>query len=143
MKHFNHNQHTYLAGPIEGLSFEEMHEWRDKASYNLGNVGIDTLDPTRRVAFVDLKDEYAAARIWKSDLQDISYSSVVLANLSDSLPGKKWGTVAEIAHAHTKNKIIIVLINKDQFHHPFITQYATEIHYTLDSAIEAVQQYYL
>jgi len=143
MKHFPHSQHTYLAGPIEGLSYEEMHGWRDIAGNKLGLKGIDTLDPTRRVSFVDMDDAHADARIWKSDLQDIAYSSVILANLSDSLPGKKWGTVAEVAHAHTKNKIIIVIIDKTQFHHPFITQYATEIHYTLNSAIEAVEQYYL
>ena len=142
-----HKEHVYLAGPIEGLSREQAIEWRLKASFELSNVGIDTLDPTRRASFVDSSDylthENAARRIWKSDLQDIAYSTVILANLSDSLPGKKWGTVCEIAHAHTKNKIIIVVINEGQFKHPFITQYATEVHTNLDDAIEAVKEYYL
>lgn len=143
MKHYQHNQHVYLAGPIEGLTTEEANGWRDYSALYLGVKDIDVLNPCRRVSFVDTKARDADARIWKCDLQDIAYSSIVLANLSDSLPGRKWGTVAEVAHAHTKNKIIIVLQNKNQFHHPFITQYATEIHYTLDSALEAVSEYFL
>jgi len=142
MKHYPHQQHVYLAGPIEGLTYEQANDWRDASSTFLEGCDIDVLNPCRRVSFVDSKVRDADARIWKCDLQDISYSSVVLANLSDSLPGRKWGTVAEVAHAHTKNKIIIVLQDKDQFHHPFITQYATEIHYTLHDALEAVREYF-
>ena len=142
MKHFPHNQHVYLAGPIEGLNYKESTEWRDAATLTLNKYDIDTLDPTRRVAFVNDESEHASARIWKCDLQDISHSSVVLANLSDELPGKKWGTVAEIAHAHTKNKIIIVILEKNQFKHPFVMQYATEVHYTVSNAVEAVREYF-
>jgi len=141
-----HKEHTYLAGPIEGLTKEQATKWRLDADFKLKSSGICTLDPTRRVSFVDsnhLTSTNAARRIWKADLQDIAYSTVILANLSDSLPGKKWGTVCEIAHAHTKNKIIIVIIDEDQFEHPFITQYATEVHHTLEDAVEAVKEYYL
>jgi nucleoside 2-deoxyribosyltransferase len=143
MKHYPHQQHVYLAGPIEGLTYEQANNWRDTSSTFLEGCDIDVLNPCRRVSFVDSLVRDADARIWKCDLQDISYSSVILVNLSDSLPGRKWGTVAEVAHAHTKNKIIIVLQDKGQFHHPFITQYATEIHYDLHSALEAVREYFL
>jgi len=143
MKHFPHNQHVYLAGGIEGLTLEQATAWRITAKAHLNQADIDCLDPCRRVSFVDNKSRHADARIWKADLQDIAYSSVILANLKESMPGKKWGTVAEVAHAHTKNKIIIVLLDEDQFHHPFITQYATEIHYTIQDAIAAVKEYFL
>jgi len=135
--------HTYLCGPIEGLTHKQQTEWRDIATSSLANCDIATLDPCRRVNFVLDKSPNAANRVFKCDLQDIANSTVILANLTDSLPGKKWGSVAEVAHAHTHNKIIIVIIDKDQFHHPFITSYATEIHYTLDDAIAAVTEYYL
>ena len=142
MKHFPHSQHVYLAGGIEGLTLEQATGWRKRATQVLGSFDIDTLDPCRRVSFIDSKARHADARIWKADLQDIAFSTVILANLCDSLPGKKWGTVAEIAHAHTKNKILIVLMDENQFHHPFITQYATEIHYTIEDACEAVTHYF-
>jgi len=140
---YKHKQHVYLAGPMEGLTYEEMTEWRNEATYLLNLADIDTLDPTRRIAYHNqLKNDYTAGRVVKHDLQDIAYSSVILANLKDSTPGKKWGTVCEIAHAHTKNKIIIVVTDENQFKHPFIEFYATEIYNDLTDAIEAVTTYY-
>jgi len=140
---YKHKQHVYLAGPMEGLTFEEMTEWRYAATRLLNLADIDTLDPTRRVSYHNqTKNDYTAGRVVKHDLQDIAYSSVVLADLRDSTPGRKWGTVCELAHAHTKNKIIIVITNKDQFKHPFIEFYATEIYHDLTDAIEAVTTYY-
>jgi nucleoside 2-deoxyribosyltransferase len=143
MKHFPHSQHVYLAGGIEGIPWEEATGWRNDAKKYLSKYDIDCLDPCRRVAYVDDQARHADARIWKADLQDIAFSSVVLANLSDDIGGRKWGTVAEIAHAHTKNKIIIVVLAKDQWVHPFINQYATEIHTSIDEACDAVKEYFL
>jgi len=142
MIHFPHDQHVYLCGPIEGLTKKQANEWRDEARIRLALRDIDVLDPTRRISYVDSKCTHADARVFKCDLQDISHSSVLLVNLSEELPGKKWGTVAEVAHAHTKNKIIIVYLAKGQWVHPFISQYATEIHYDLKDAIDAVFEYY-
>ncbi len=140
---YNHKQYTYLAGPMEGLTYEQMTGWRKKASEQLWLREIDTLDPTRRVSYHDqAKNDYTANRVVKHDLQDIAYSTVVLADLRDSLPGRKWGTVCEIAHAHTKNKIIVVITDATQFKHPFIEYYATEIHHNLEDAIDAVVTYY-
>jgi len=140
---YKHKQHTYLAGPMEGLTYFEMTEWRKYATSQLNLREIDTLDPTRRISYHDQeKTIYTASRVVKHDLQDIAFSSIILADLRDSTPGRKWGTVCEIAHAHTKNKIIIVLNDKTQFKHPFIEFYATEIYNDLDKAIEAVSTYY-
>ena len=140
---YKHKQHVYLAGPMEGLTYEQMSEWRFEATRLLNLYGIDTLDPTRRVSYHNqTKNDYTAGRVVKHDLQDIAFSSVVLADLRDSTPGRKWGTVCEIAHAHTKNKIIIVITDKEQFKHPFIEFYATEIHHELSDAVEAAATYY-
>jgi hypothetical protein len=128
---------------MEGLTYEQMTGWRKKASEQLWLRDIDTLDPTRRISYHDQeKNDYTANRVVKHDLQDIAYSTVVLADLRDSLPGRKWGTVCEIAHAHTKNKIIVVITDPTQFKHPFIEYYATEIHHNLEDAIDAVVTYY-
>jgi len=144
MKHFPHDQHVYLAGSIEGIPWAEATAWREEATLRLSRHEIDCLDPCRRVAFEKSGEvRHADARIFKADLQDISFSTVVLANLSENIGGKKWGTVAEVAHAHTKNKIIIVILAPGQWVHPFISQYATEIHYSVKEACGAVKEYYL
>lgn len=141
---YKHRQYVYLAGAMEGLTYEQMTGWRKEATQKLALHSIETLDPTRRVSYHDQKDtRYAAARVVKHDLQDIHFSSVILADLRNSTPGRKWGTVCELAHGHTKNKIMIVITDPDQFKHPFIEFYATEIHHSLDDAIEAVITYFL
>jgi hypothetical protein len=58
------------------------------------------------------------------------------------MPGKKWGTVMEVAQAYQWGKIIIALVDPDQFKHPFIYTYATEVHYDLQDALDAVVEYY-
>jgi nucleoside 2-deoxyribosyltransferase len=133
---------VYLAGPMEGLTYVEQTAWRNSATRELGFADISTLDPCRR-PHDGRSSLNSSRRIFKCDLQDIANSTVVLANLSDSLPGKKWGTVAEIAHSHTLHKIIIVILSKDQFMHPFIQSYATEIHFSLEDALDTVKEYYL
>lgn len=140
---YKHNQHVYLAGSIEGVSEEEMKGWREHCTRELALRDIKTLDPTRRMTFHQMKnDANFASRIVKHDYADIAYSSVILADLRDSTPGRKWGTISEIAHSHTKNKIIIVVMDKDQFLHPFVQHFATEIYHDLTDAIEAVTTYY-
>lgn len=66
MKHYPHDQHVYLCGPIEGLTKREANEWRDEAKVKLALKNIDVLDPTRRVSYVDSKCMHA----------DAGYSSV-------------------------------------------------------------------
>jgi nucleoside 2-deoxyribosyltransferase len=138
-----HNQYVYLAGPIEGISLEEATAWRQYASSYLRGCNIDTLDPTRRMSYHDQQaKDYAAARIVRQDLQDIANSSVLLVNLSDKTPGRKWGTVSEVTAAAFSGKIIITYVEREQFKHPFIEHFSTEIHHSLEDALRAVTAYF-
>ena len=56
-------------------------------------------------------------------------------------PGKRWGSMAEVAHAHTKNKIIIVWRGKEDTF-PFLEFYATEIHFTLEDCCNSIVDYF-
>jgi hypothetical protein len=139
--------YVYLAGSIEGISWDNATRWRNYSTKFLREHGIETLDPCRRRAVRDHEEPYSqnlAKRIVKMDLRDIAHSQVVLANLSEEARGggRSWGTVAEIAHSHTKNKIIIV-VSDPGFVHPFIDFYATEQYHTLDEALNAVTRYYV
>lgn len=127
---------------MENLTHEQMTAWRNFATTALNKQGIEVFDPCRREPFHSgEQSRNTARRIVKLDFQDISKSSVVLANLKDLYGGRAWGTVAEIAHAYTKNKIIIVIAEPD-FHHPFIEFYATEIHFTVEEAVNATAYYF-
>jgi len=143
-------QHVYLAGPMEDCSKDDMTGWRNIAAKQLDVFEIPSLDPTRRVSFHDqldhqLQDEYRGMnicrRIFKQDLQDIADSRVILADVRRS-SGRGTGTSMELMFAHTKNKIIILWADKDDFPHPFIEAIATEKYYDLEEAIEAAGSYY-
>ena len=94
----------YLCGGMEGYSSEEMTGWRTRATEWLAFRDIKTLDPTRRVEEHEhMQDDLnIRRRIVKSDLQDIAHSTVILADMREDQPGKRWGSMAEIAHGHTK-----------------------------------------
>lgn len=136
-------QSVYLAGGMEGLTKDQMTGWREEASEYFRGHEIATLDPTRRVAFHNGDmDRNACRRIVKMDYQDIANSKVILADLRADQPGMRWGTVAELAHSHTKNKIIVAWTGEQDSKHPFIEFFATEIHHNLPDACAAVKEYY-
>ena len=114
-------QYVYLAGSMEGCPEHEMKAWRNYVTQQLEWADIKTLDPTRRgILHERFDDSNIRNRIVQQDLEDISRSKVVFADLRDSTPGKKWGTVSEIALAQRDRRIIIALVDKGQFKHPFI-----------------------
>ena len=141
---------VYLAGPMEDCTKEHMRGWREEATISLSYAGINSLDPTRRVSFHDQLSEHlqdvtktlnTCKRIFKQDLHDIAQSRVVLADVRrDS--GRGTGTSMELMFAHMKNKIIILWADEGDFVHPFYEAMATEKHYVLEDAIEAVKAYY-
>ena len=141
---------VYLAGPMEDCSEEHMTSWRVYAGEQLDAADINSLDPTRRVSFHDqlganlenvTKTMNTCKRIFKQDLHDIADSRVVLADVRrDS--GRGTGTSMELMFAHMKNKIIILWANDGDFIHPFYEAMATEKHYTIEDAVEAVKEYY-
>jgi nucleoside 2-deoxyribosyltransferase len=141
---------VYLAGPMEDCTADHMTGWRVDAQIQLDFAGISSLDPTRRVSFHDqlgdnlqdvTKTMNICKRIFKQDLHDIADSRVVLADVRrDS--GRGTGTSMELMFAHMKNKIIILWANEGDFVHPFYEAMATEKHYTLEDAVQAVQEYY-
>lgn len=137
---------VYLAGPMEDCSVRRMTGWRIRASNILD---APTLDPTRRVSFHDelyLGEQHTPVqstcrRIFKMDMQDIANSTVVLADIRRS-SGRGTGTAMELMFAHTKNKIIILWADKDDFIHPFYESIYTEKHFELDDCLEAIRHYY-
>ena len=135
--------YVYLCGGMEGYDKEDMTAWRHKATRHLELCDISTLDPTRRFSFHSgFQDKNAVNRVVKMDLQDIANSTVLLCDMRYDQPGKRRGSMAEIAHAHTKNKIIIVWTDEKDIKHPFLEFYATEIHHTLEDCVDAIINYY-
>ena len=133
---------VYIAGSMEGLSEVERSEYFDYVEQKLSVRDIPTKNPNRRNSLHIDTDKNLRKRIHAADLRDIADCMIVLADIRDSRPGKKWGTVMEIQFAETKHKIVIVVQDVGQRIHPFIESCATEIHTSLDDAIEAIESYF-
>lgn len=90
---------VYLCGGINGLSDSDANGWRTVA-IGILNSHYDILDPMRR----DYRGQESGNswQIVNGDIHDISYSDVVLANVSRP----SWGTGMEIFFAHTSGKKI-------------------------------------
>lgn len=141
---------VYLAGPMEDCTADHMTGWRHWAEAELLLSDIKSLDPTRRISFHDqlsgtladiTKTTNVCKRIFKQDLHDIADSRVVLADVRRA-SGRGTGTSMELMFAHMKNKIIILWADEGDFIHPFYEAMATEKHYSLEEAVEAVKEYY-
>ena len=132
---------------MEDCSKTDMTAWRTQASNILDVHEIDVLDPTRRTSFHDtLQDrtdtgQSACRRIFKMDMQDIANSTVVLADVRRK-SGRGTGTSMELMFAHTKNKIIILWADEDDYIHPFYESIYTEKYFTLHDCLEAITYYY-
>ena len=141
---------VYLAGPMEDCSETHMKGWREYMRFELEDSGIKCLDPTRRVSFHDQLGEHIqnitkttniCKRIFKQDLQDIANSRIVVADVRRG-SGRGTGTSMELMFAHTKNKIIILWADENDFVHPFYEAMATEKHYELSDVLTAIEEYY-
>ncbi len=134
---------VYTAGAMEHITDDQMTGWRNRVELELPDHKF--YHPTRRAAIH--KEEYSIEtynklhRIVAQDLEDIKKSDIILANIKDSEPGRKWGTVMEMALAWEWDKVVIAVVDIDQFKHPFVYTMCTEVHYNLEDAIEAVRMY--
>ena len=138
---------VYLAGPMAGFSGKEMKAWRTYAGTVLADHGIDFLDPARRISFHEqLLDDKGlesniAKRIFKQDLRDIARCEILLVDMRNHPNAKGQGTACEVMFSHMKNKTIIMFKNKHDRINPFMTAMATEVHNSLDEALEACIDY--
>jgi nucleoside 2-deoxyribosyltransferase len=136
----------YLAGPMAFLSGNEMKAWRDLAFEQL-HEGTVVLDPTRRVpyhtqVYNDRNNNInLCKRLFKQDLLDIDSSDILLVDARNYDHAKAQGTSAEIMYAWTKGKVIIMFKNEWDLINPFFTAMATEIHNSLEDAVDACNEY--
>lgn len=117
---------VYLAGPMEGLSANEMTGWRLQMADYLTFDGIACLDPCRRKVFHGSEDLNLARMLFRCDLRDIDNSDYLFADVRRD-KGRAAGTHMEIMYAWTKDKPIILWQDPTDPPHPFYMSVATVI----------------
>jgi hypothetical protein len=133
----------YAAGPMEGLSIQEMSGWRSALKLGVSTT-VDILDPVRRVPFHATpsgefcNDEYAKI-VYDADMEDIDNSQICLFNLRRDA-GRGVGTHMELMYAWMTGKRCIVWTDKEDFRHPFYICMHHVWVYSLEEAIEAINK---
>lgn len=131
---------VYLAGNINGLTYEQATQWRIDATKRLCLLDIGVFDPMRTeanhpkegtICDLELVDNHLGAKVFHSDIYMINQSDIILANfqMDSSTDEVSIGTFVEIGYAWGKGKHIIVISNDRRIcKHPFIVQTSVVVH---------------
>ena len=115
------NMLVYLCGPMTGETYDVATKWRNDVSYKLNCKGIETIDPLRGKAFLEVdgllgntNDEHpleSAAGIVTRDHWDVNRCDVLLVNF---LGAKivSIGSCFEIAWAYERKIPIVIVMEK-------------------------------
>ena len=121
---------VYLCGPMTGETYKQATEWRNDVAYKLNVLGIDTINPLRGKAFLEVDGVLGntngrsplegAAGIVTRDYWDVSRCDVLLVNFT----GAKIvsiGSCFEIAWAYQRRIPIVIVMEESSVHdHCFI-----------------------
>ncbi|KKL18816.1 hypothetical protein LCGC14_2471710 [marine sediment metagenome] len=143
---------VYLCGPMTGETYDEATKWRNETEYKLNVLGIETIDPFRGKAFLEVDGVLgntngkspleSAAGIVTRDCWDVSRCDVLLVNFT----GAKIvsiGSCFEIAWAYQRRiPIVIVMEEHGNVHdHCFIDICSGGFRVnSLDAAIELIER---
>lgn len=124
---------AYLAGPMEGMTYEEAADWRDLATFLLIERGMRAKNPMVR----DYRELFAnggyipGEKIVEPDKNDILQSDAIIVWYSE----KSTGTAMEVIWAYYWGIPIIVIAVKNPIS-PWIDYHATTIVETVEEAVE-------
>jgi len=142
----------YLAGPIEGTSYDTSVNWRKEVEEKLKGSGIKCLSPMRDHRHLEEKSEIkfnasqgendptATARaITSRDRHDVLTCDAILVNLKES---KKItiGTMIEFGWADMARKPIVMIMEKGNLHdHPMVNDIASFKVSSLEEGIRVIK----
>lgn len=144
---------VYLAGPINGKTFEEAATWRDYAARKLRESGIAVysplrakkrLLPTNGEPIIRAYEEHpltSQSGITTRDRFDVMSCDVVLANFLGATEAS-CGTAIEFGWADAWRKPVVMVIDgaENPFYHPMMLEIAGYVVRTLDEGIEVVKR---
>lgn len=121
---------VYLAGKIDGLSFNDSLNWRVKATHLLAD--------TFKCYIPAINEEC----IWDKDYFFLNNSDIILVNFDYENNSPFLGTSMEIGRAFYQQKPIIIFSSKDWVHKNHTLKYhATAIVKTLEEAIILIKEF--
>lgn len=142
-----HRFKVYLAGPINGLSYEESVGWRDYVIQKLPDeiAGYSPLRDKTYLANVEkfhgTYDDWPLSTqkgIFARDFNDCRTSDLILANLLNKKE-PAMGTIMEIAWGRAFEVPVVAIMEEDNIHrYPMILECCPFIVNNLDEAIDVI-----
>ncbi len=139
----------YLAGAIDGLTYQEATSWRNKATIFLRGCGCQVLDPMRpKDELVHLPtirggEGYTSEEIVHRDLWDVRRADIILAEMTD-LSRPYRGTISELTAARLEGKIVILWTDPEFVKsNPWAHWWATRAFAELDDCLRYIGDYLL
>lgn len=128
---------VYLAGPIEGCSTTEIHQWRQKCFLNFVDsvVGITPYRGDR-----ESPDPEGQKRVVMKNYMDTKNCDLVLAYLPKEINQRRhsYGTTFEIAWAVSLQKPVVIVSDDEIVHkHPLLNQ-SGAMFWELEEAIDYI-----
>jgi len=133
---------VYLAGAMSNLSFEEMNNWRVKATklFKQYPDNIHTINPVVHYNFEMDRNSYTDKEVKEFDLYHIKNSNIILVNLDHP---NSIGTAIELECASRFWNIpIIAFGGENYFVHPWIKECVIKYCENLEEAVEHIVEYY-
>ena len=140
---------VYLAGPIDGCSYGECTNWRERTIEELKKYGIIGISPMRGKEFLRnypvIRDEISNNvlatddAITARDQWDVRRSDAILFNL-EGAQKISIGTMIEYGWANAFNKPIVTVMEPGNIHnHPIVRGLSGFRTKTLEEGIEVVK----
>lgn len=130
---------VYLAGGINGLTYEEAFEWRKHVTQKLSSFGIECLNPIAAKDFdkyhKDGKFTEGGKTCYWRDIFLVKQADVVLINF-DTV--KSFGTLVEKGWCDILGKLVLIASSKD-IKHPFVTEQAILFN-SISDAIDFIKE---
>lgn len=138
----------YLAGKMNGLTFDEMNEWRNEtfqklleaAEYN--NEKINVVNPVSYYNFEE-KRHQTEIEVEEYDLAHVISSNIVVVNL-DGL-SNSIGTIIELHDAHYNHKIPVIAFGDKKLYenlHPWVKNDITRVEDSIDDVVAYIRDFY-
>jgi len=132
----------YLAGKMNGLTFEQMNTWREEVTKLFDRYfnSIYTINPCHYYNFNLDPETYTEKEVKEFDLHMVRNCDLVLVNLDypDSI-----GTAIECHEAHDNWHIPVVAFGgENAFVHPWLDLSITKRCKTLEEAVEYIIEFY-
>lgn len=132
---------VYLAGAMSNLSFEEMNDWRIKATrlFKQYTDNIHTINPVVFYNFQMDSSTYTQKEVKEFDIHQVKNSNIILVNLDH----QSIGTAIELECASRFWDIpVIAFGGENYFVHPWVEMCLDKKCQTIEEAVEHIFEYY-